>query len=43
LAAQLARNGFVVALPEHPRSDRNNNDLEGTAANPANRPRTSAW
>jgi predicted dienelactone hydrolase len=39
LAAHLARNGFVVAMPEHPRNNRNNNDLEGTAANLANRPR----
>lgn len=39
LAAHLARNGFVVALPEHPLNNRNNNDLAGTAANLANRPR----
>jgi predicted dienelactone hydrolase len=39
LAAHLARNGFVVAMPEHPRNNRNNNDLENTAANLANRPR----
>jgi predicted dienelactone hydrolase len=39
LAEHLARNGFVVAMPEHPRNNRNNNDLEGTAANLANRPR----
>jgi len=39
LAAHLARHGFVVAMPEHPRNNRNNNDLAGTAANLANRPR----
>ena len=39
LAAHLARNGFVVALPEHPLNNRNNNDLAGTAANLMNRPR----
>lgn len=39
LAAHLARHGFVVATPEHPRNNRNNNDLAGTAANLANRPR----
>lgn len=39
LAAHLARNGFVVAMSEHPRNNRNNNDLGGTAANLGNRPR----
>jgi len=39
LAAHLARNGFVVSLPEHPRNNRNNNELAGTAAILANRPR----
>jgi predicted dienelactone hydrolase len=39
LGAHLARHGFVVAMPEHPRNNRNNNDLAGTAANLANRPR----
>lgn len=39
LAAHLARHGFVVAMPEHARNNRNNNDLAGTAANLENRPR----
>lgn len=39
LAAHLARHGFVVALPEHPRNNRNDNELAGTAAILANRPR----
>jgi predicted dienelactone hydrolase len=39
LAAHLARNGFVVAMPEHPGNNRNNNDLVDTVANLANRPR----
>jgi predicted dienelactone hydrolase len=39
LAAHLARHGFVVAMPEHPRNNRNNNELAGTAENLANRPR----
>lgn len=39
LGAHLARNGFVVAMPEHPRNNRNNNDLGGTVANLENRPR----
>ncbi|UQA59807.1 alpha/beta hydrolase family protein [Polyangium aurulentum] len=39
LAAHLARHGFVVAMPEHPRNNRNNNELAGTVANLANRPR----
>jgi predicted dienelactone hydrolase len=39
LARHLARNGFVVVMPEHPRNNRNNNDLAGTAAILTNRPR----
>lgn len=39
LAAHLARHGFVVALPEHPLNNRNNDELGGTAVNLANRPR----
>lgn len=39
LAAHLARHGLVVALPEHPLDNRNDNTLAGTAANLANRPR----
>ena len=39
LGAHLARNGFVVAMLEHPRNNRNNNDLAYTAANLENRPR----
>lgn len=39
LAAHLARNGCVVAMPEHPRNNRNNNDLANTAANLGHRPR----
>lgn len=39
LAAHLARHGFVVAMPEHPGNNRNNNDLVDTLANLVNRPR----
>lgn len=39
MAAHLARNGFVVAMPEHPGNNRNNNELAGTAANLEARPR----
>lgn len=39
LARHLARHGYVVALPEHPRNNRNHNELAGTAAILANRPR----
>ena len=39
LAAHLARNGFVVAMPEHPGDNKNDNVLAGSAANLANRPR----
>lgn len=39
LAAHLARHGFVVAMPEHPKNNRNDNELARTAANLRNRPR----
>ena len=39
LAARLARDGFAVALPEHPGNSRSDNSLAGTAANLENRPR----
>jgi len=39
LGAHLARNGFIVASPEHPRNNRNNNELAGTTTILANRPR----
>jgi predicted dienelactone hydrolase len=39
LAAGLARGGFVVVLPEHPGNNRHHNELAGTAAILANRPR----
>ncbi|WP_080832296.1 alpha/beta hydrolase family protein [Cohnella massiliensis] len=39
LARHLARNGFVVGMPEHPYNNRNDNSLEGTARNLAYRPR----
>src|SRR5271165_3896570 len=39
LAAHLARNGFVVAMPEHPGNNRNNNELVDTIDNLTNRPR----
>ena len=39
LAAHLARAGFVVALPEHPRNNRTRNDLAGTASVLADRPK----
>jgi predicted dienelactone hydrolase len=38
LAAHLARHGFVVALPEHPQNNRNDDTLAGTSAILANRP-----
>jgi predicted dienelactone hydrolase len=38
-ALHLARNGFVVALPDHAGNTRGDNDLAGTAANLENRPR----
>lgn len=39
LAKHLARAGFVVALPEHPGNNRNDNSLAGSAVNLENRPR----
>lgn len=39
LGLHLARHGFVVAVPEHPRNNRNNNELAGTAENLEQRPR----
>lgn len=39
LAAHLARNGFVVAMPEHPGNNRNDNKLVDTIDNLTNRPR----
>lgn len=38
LAAYLARNGFVVAMPEHSGNNRNDNSLVDTVDNLANRP-----
>ncbi|MEK3949119.1 alpha/beta fold hydrolase [Paenibacillus sp. FSL H7-0703] len=39
LAQHLARNGFIVGIPEHPFNNRNDNSLEGTAQNLIYRPR----
>jgi predicted dienelactone hydrolase len=39
LALHLARSGFVVALPEHPGNNRDDNSLVNTFANLENRPR----
>ena len=39
LAAYLARNGFVAAMPEHPGNSRTNNELVDTVDNLTNRPR----
>ena len=39
IAHYLARNGFVVGMPEHPFNNFNNNTLEGTVENLKNRPR----
>ncbi|KRF31698.1 alpha/beta hydrolase family protein [Paenibacillus sp. Soil787] len=39
LARHLARNGFIVGMPEHPFNNRNDNSLEGTAKNLSYRPR----
>jgi len=39
LARHLARNGFIVGMPEHPYNNRNDNSLEGTVQNLACRPR----
>jgi len=38
-ASYLARNGYIVAMPEHPGNNRNCNDREGTLANLVGRPR----
>jgi predicted dienelactone hydrolase len=38
-AMHLARNGFVVVLPDHAGNTRGDNDLAGTVANLENRPR----
>jgi predicted dienelactone hydrolase len=39
IATELARNGYVVAMIEHPGNNRNNNELDGTHENLVNRPR----
>ena len=39
ITTHLARNGYVVAMLEHPGNNRNNNELEGTRENLVNRPR----
>jgi predicted dienelactone hydrolase len=39
LARHLARHGWVVAIPEHPHNNRNDDTLAHTAANLVNRPR----
>jgi predicted dienelactone hydrolase len=39
LASHLARDGFVVLMPEHPGNNRNNNELADTRENLQNRPR----
>ena len=39
IAAYLAKHGYVVALPEHPGNNRNDNALNGTVENLVNRPR----
>ncbi len=39
LAAYLAKEGYLVAMPEHPGNNRNNNALDGTIENVENRPR----
>lgn len=39
LAHYLARNGFIVGMPEHPFNNFNNNTLEGTVENLESRPR----
>jgi predicted dienelactone hydrolase len=39
LGAYLARNGFIVALVQHPRNNRDNDELARTAAILENRPR----
>lgn len=39
LASYLVKNGFIVAMPEHPGNNRNDNSLEGRFENLENRPR----
>ena len=39
IGAYLARHGYVVALPEHPGNNRDDNALNGTVENLVNRPR----
>jgi len=39
ICTHLAKNGYVVVMPEHPGNNRNNNELEGTYENLVNRPR----
>jgi len=39
IATHLAKNGYVVAIPEHPGNNRTDNSLEGTLENLVNRPR----
>jgi len=39
IGAYLAKNGYIVALPEHPGNNRNNNELNGTVESLTNRPR----
>lgn len=43
LAAGLARQGFVVVLPEHPGNNRDNNELAGTHTLLADRPRQARY
>lgn len=38
LAHYMARNGFIVGMPEHPGNNRNDNSLMGTVDNLVNRP-----
>src|SRR6266702_7769555 len=39
IGAYLAKHGYIVALPEHPGNNRNDNALNGTVENLVNRPR----
>jgi predicted dienelactone hydrolase len=39
IGACLAKNGYIVAMPEHPGNNRDNNELNGTVENLVNRPR----
>jgi predicted dienelactone hydrolase len=39
ISTHLAKNGYVVAMPEHPGNNRNNNELGDTHENLLNRPR----